>query len=700
MSDFVKSPLNLALIVFSVFLILKYSYFLSIKGIVDPDAARYYFPFARSIYTADRIPLTSYNYEPVMKPSGISILYAWIYSLSNSIYAEDFRLVPLVFVIVTMIIIYSLAKDLGLKYVPELSVLVYIMLPIHDEILSYFSYYNDVLYNASVLAAFYFLFRYLRTSETKFCLFGGLSLGLSALMKAQTIYFIPSVFFLFAALLGSRRTRFLAACAISALTGLVFLFFIWPSPDYLLSLPLGNQAIVLFFIAAITTVVAVNLRASAMNDPGRTRTSQIAKGMPVFLISAFVSASVWYARNYFLLGSLMFSTTLHQGNVDLKWAFDFLMGTAPTVQEGSLILLVILILVIPFSYPALGTAWILPKIVGAIKGMRIHKEALLMINWMLGYALGYFWNNLYHFESYYVLNERDLYPLVPFLCIFTAMGIVFLVRHFRRDWSNTVALYILMFLGFISLFQSRLIPSLIELRHDLPTSPIVGLTGSQGLLITDPTLLGRIGSILLFGFVSSLLLLISISERARSSLGRVGNSVTIWKMKSPNANIYVKLVPLVVLALSMQVVPYVALTYDASGGNVLSFGSNQLNRLWEGLYSEIQPYLSGNALPEDVIITVGGANSGLQYYLGDTRLIELTNEFDLAALRQVIESDNATFALDLLQNMHVRFVLLPKVSNSFMQHLSQISHFLDIAVDPSYFFLAVESEGWYLYESV
>lgn len=700
MSEYVKSPLNLALIIFSGFLILKYAYFLSIKGIVDPDAARYYLPFARSIHTADRIPLTSYNYEPVMKPSGISIFYAWIYSLSNSLYAEDFRLVPLIFVLVTMIIIYLLAKDLGIKYVPELSVLVYIMLPIHDEILSYFSYYNDVLYNAAILAAFFFLLRYLRTSEAKFCVFSGLSFGLSALMKAQTIYFIPSVFFLFAALLSSRRTRFVSAYVVSAFTSLLFLFFIWPGPEYLLSLPLENQAIVVFFIVAITTLIAVSLRAASTVRPDRTAASQIVKGMPVLVISASVSAFVWYARNYFLLGSLMFSTTLHQSNVDLKWAFDFLMETIPVIQEGSLILLVILIIVIPFSYPALGTAWIMPKIAGAIKGMKTHKEALLMIIWMLGYALGYFWNNLYHFEIYYVLNERDLYPLVPFLSIFAAIGIVFLVRRFRNDWSNTVALYILMFLGFISLFQSRLIPSLIELRHDLPTSPIAGLTGSQGFVISDLALLGQIGSILLFGLVASALLSVSISERARSYLRRISSAVTRGKMRPRNAGVYVKLVPLVVLAMSMQIVPYVALTYDASGGNIFSLENIQLNRLWEGLYSEVQPYLSENAGPEDVVVTVGGANSGLQYYLGETRLIELTNEFDLAALRPIIESDNVTFILDSLHSMHVRFILLPRVPTSFMQHLSQISRFLDTATDPNYFHLSVESEGWLLYESI
>jgi hypothetical protein len=518
-------------------------------------------------------------------------------------------------------------------------------------------------------------------------------------MKAQTIYFIPSMFFLFAALICGRRTRFLAAYLISALTGLLFLFFIWPGPDYFLSLPVVNQVIVVFFIAAITTLVAVNLRAFAIN-PDRSGASKIAKGMPILFISAFAGAFVWYARNYFLLGSLMFSTTLHQGNVDLKWAFDFLMGTMPAVQEGSLTFLVILIVVIPFSYPALGTAWILPKIVGAIKGIRAHKEASLMVIWMLGYALGYFWNNLFHFESSYVLNERDLYPLVPFLCIFIAIGTTYLVRSFKKEWSNALALYVLMFLGFISLFQSRLIPNLIELRHDLPIIPISGLTGSQGFVISDPTLLGRIGSILLFGFVSSLLLLVSVSGQARGFLRRIISAVIHGKMRSPRPDIYVKLVPLLVLAMSMQILPYVALTYDASGGNIFSFGNIQLSRLWEGLYSEIQPYLSENALPEDVIITVGGANSGLQYYLGETRLLELTNEFDLAALRPIVESDNVTFVLDSLHSMHVRFVLLPKVPNSFMQHLSQISHFLDTTTDPNHFHLAAESEGWYLYESI
>jgi hypothetical protein len=150
----------------------------------------------------------------------------------------------------------------------------------------------------------------------------------------------------------------------------------------------------------------------------------------------------------------------------------------------------------------------------------------------------------------------------------------------------------------------------------------------------------------------------------------------------------------------MQIVPYVALTYDASGGNIFSFGNTQLNRLWEGLYSEIQPYLLENAGPEDVVITVGGANSGLQYYLGETRLLELTNEFDLAALRPIVESGNVTFVIDSLNSMHARFVLLPKIPTSFMQHLSQISDFLDTTKDPSYFFLAAESEGWYLYESI
>jgi hypothetical protein len=323
-----------------------------------------------------------------------------------------------------------------------------------------------------------------------------------------------------------------------------------------------------------------------------------------------------------------------------------------------------------------------------------------MVIWMLGYALGYFWNNLYNYESYYVLNERDLYPLVPFLCIFTAIGTVFFIERFRKDWSNTVALYILMFVGFISLFQSRLIPSLIELRHDLPTSPVTGLTGSQGFVISDPGLLVQIGSILLFGFVSSALLLIAISGRARSFVRRIGSAVTHGEMRTRNASIYAKLVPLVVLAMSMQIVPYVALTYDASGGNILSFGNTQLNRLWEGLYSEIQPYLSENAGPDDVVITVGGANSGLQYYLGETRLLELTNEFDLAALRPIIESGNLTFVIDSLNNMHARFVLLPKIPTSFTQQLSQISDFLDITKEPRYFFLAAESEGWNLYESI
>jgi hypothetical protein len=105
LKDASRSPLDWVFLAAIVFIIFKYFYILSIKGIFDWDAINLHLPFGRRIYEADSIPFFGYDYEPVIRPVGISVLYAWMHSLSGSAYDENFRLFPILFIVVTVLII-------------------------------------------------------------------------------------------------------------------------------------------------------------------------------------------------------------------------------------------------------------------------------------------------------------------------------------------------------------------------------------------------------------------------------------------------------------------------------------------------------------------------------------------------------------------------------------------------------------------
>jgi hypothetical protein len=670
---------------------------LSVKGIFDWDAVSLYLPFARRIYQVDHIPLTAYDNQPLTIPTGISVLYAWVHSLSMSGLDENFRLFPLLFVAVTMLIIYKIAADFGSKQIAKIAVIVYTLLPLHDAILYYASYYPDLCYNTLILASFFFLCKYIKKLEIKYCLLSSISLGLSALMKPQALYFFPAILFIFASLLKSKLLRSFSTYLLSVFVGLVFIYIAWSSTTFYNALPLTTKVLAFIFVFALTSILAIMINIQARTLPLEKYTHfQILRDSLFFCGTAIAIASLWYVRNYILTGSALWSIG-YRNIPNYTWALSYLSATQTITVSNSIGAFLVSLILIPFLTAFLGTFWLVPKLAGTIKQMLSGKNTIIFI-WIVGYWLGYFWSVFNPFNTY-ALNPRDVLPLAPIICFFAAIGLQHINDHFSKNRSDTITILMLMLFGFASLTQSMLIyqygPSVFNSIANLFGSSLTILTdhydrSSQALIQYTPDLLYSIliVNLLLFGLILSVKLANKLREHFKV------------KLKMPECTRLKKLSQkaiVLTLILIIQVVPYVSLTYSFSGGNIALFGENQLNALDEGLFSKILPYLSQNIRDGDVIVTA--QSFGLQYYLhGDIRVLDLSLPANLAALMGVIEDENATKILNSIREFGVRYFLLPKSKTPFMQRLSDTSILLRTVKNPQNFILVASSEGWELYE--
>ena len=200
------SLINFALIVSIVFFVANYTFFLLIKAIIDWDVASLYLPFARSIFMQNSIPLTSQGLNNIGQ-QGISVLYSFVYSNSSSLVTENFRLMPLAFILMIFVLVFSIAKLFLNGSVAKLAVIVCCFLPIFDSSLSWFSFYPDLAFAALAVALFYFLFRYIKTGATVFGALAGLAFGLSSFMKPMSFWLFPVIIFAVLPLVKKRSIR-------------------------------------------------------------------------------------------------------------------------------------------------------------------------------------------------------------------------------------------------------------------------------------------------------------------------------------------------------------------------------------------------------------------------------------------------------------------------------------------------------------
>ena len=169
-------------------------------------------------------------------------------------------------------------------------------------------------------------------------------------------------------------------------------------------------------------------------------------------------------------------------------------------------------------------------------------------------------------------------------------------------------------------------------------------------------------------------------------------------------------VSVLLIALLVLVAPYLSLVYNFSGGDVSAFQDKE--RLMYGfgnLYSDVLPYLEANIKERAVILSVNTYSTGLQYYLEDSRIIDLSLPENLATMRNIIESNNVSKTFSALQIANVRYVLVPSNVLDIVPFLTEFLNPIltskcvelpsnSTAPPNRLFFKQVVSGGWNLYE--
>lgn len=695
------SGLDYLLIITVALFIFKYALILSIKGIYDWDATSLYLPFGRSIFLSNHIPIVGYyDYQPVTLPMGISVLYAWSYSLSNSAYSEGFRLFPILFVFMNMLIIFKLTREIASKEIAATSVIVYALLPLHDADLTYAAYYADPLYNTLILASFFFIYKYVKERKISYCLLGGLALGLAGIVKAQSLYLLPATLFVFTIILGNKRLRTVLTYTLSTLVALFFVFVVWPDRSFLLNLDPTTIALAALFVLALTTLVAICINGQAnvldWKNYGILRVLRDALGFYGIMGSI---AGIWYLRNYLSTGSVLWGDFFN--HADYHWATNFLSSTAATVNVTTIGLYLLYLIAIPFTSYVLGSLWVIPKIVGLIQGSKTRKWSFIMLVWVLGYWIGYFWSKFHEFEATTV-DPRDLYPLASFSSIFIAFGIVHISTYLTKNYRNAVITILLFSFGFVSLSQSSLIyqygPSSLRGFFAIIAN-LLGSTSESlaGKVPNYPRLLVSVApSLLLLSFVISLFIL------GPMVMAKLSRNISKFRAKIAgsfhfHSRVSFKKMAMFIFFFSTIVVPYLWLPFEFSGGNIYNLGKDQLNPLYGGLFTELASYLENRTQDGDTILML--ESNGLQYYLHkNVKVVALAVPGNLATFRSAIESNDSSQLISAMRKLNVRYVLLPKGNSALMEKLNEESLLFSVVHDPTCFVMIKDFNSWKLYE--
>jgi hypothetical protein len=708
------SLLNFALVVSVVFFVAKYTFLLLVKAIIDWDAASIYLPLARLIFTQNLIPLTDQGLNNIGQ-QGISVLYGFVYSNSSSLVMENFRLMPLVFVLVTFVLVFSIAKFFLNGTVAKLAVIVCCFLPIFDASLSWFSFYPDLAFAALALALFYFLFRYIKTGATVFGVFAGLAFGLSSFMKPISFWLFPVIIFAVLPLLKKRSIRLivtflipfsilLVALPLSFLGGPFSSQTFWTRLASIFSfdrVPYVFSLLLLTFVIAFS--VELGVKASVQwpkQNVFKTLLLVLGVSLPFYLI--------WYLRNYLSFGTFIWAATVN--NSGYQWALAIIQKTVPPASSpsGDFYLSNLFVLL---ALPALGTAFLLPKLVGAVRLVGKNKESSFLYVWAVGYFLMYF------LLADFNINERYLLPIAPLIAIFCAAGIFYIVSYLKKSPNVNVMVLVCMFLGLFSVVQSRFLfelgPSYSGVFAgtlfrvvDLLNVPRAVLAGS-GLSIAS---FGSSSlSLFYFGTTISIVMVLIVFAISKGKKSNFKISLQIHKMNFPIKKFFY-FVSVFFVALLVLVTPYVSLVYNFSGGDVSAFQNEERLRYGFGnMYSDVLPYLKANANASDVILSVNSYPTELQYYLENTRIIDLYRPENLATMRDIIESNNTSEVFSALKVANVRYVLVP---SNVLTVAPYLSGFLDPILTSKYvesssasltpgvraFFKQVILGGWQLYE--
>jgi len=684
-----------------ILFIFKYSYILLLKAIIDWDAISLYLPFARRIYEVDHIPLRAYDYEPMIRPPGISILYAWTYSLSLSNYTENFRLIPLFFVLMIMVVIYVLGREFASIRIAKISTIIYMLLPFHEYFLYCGSHLADLPFYSLIISSIFFTYKYLEKRKNRYLLLASLAYSLSGLFKAQFEYYILIPLLTFTSLFRSMWILLFIIFSSTLILSLLSFFFIYGDKTFFLNLDLTSKILGMSFILLLTTICCVimnKLRKGIFPEEARGTI----KIMFTFYSLGLLFPSIWIFRNYIYFKTFIWVSEIKIPNYE--WALEILgIGPAPTspVQGciGSFLLYVSTWL---FLSCHSGTFWIVPKLIGIMDQLKVNKKISILFVWLIGYWIGFFLSRFHHFEVFGP-NPRDA-DFFAFICtIFSAIGLEKISKYFSKDKQDTIITYLVLFLGITVLSQSLMIyhygplslVKLVDHVASLFSLSICHLTESFPIrhyifwVITLPKL---VTMILVYN-----LLLFSPLLFKKCLIYKIQVRIRIKRIISSKTKAILKIILLSILFSSFLVFPYILLTYEFGGGNIFTFNEKQLE-VWGGVVTEVMPKL--DLKDNDTVIISDISRFGLQYFAPKhIYIIDLSIPANLAHFKPLFTSCNISEILNILFEHNVHYFIISPWSTWFEERLLKNSTFSHLINNPEYF-RYMGLSGWKIYEFI
>jgi hypothetical protein len=681
-----------------------YGIYLSSRAIIDSDVVHQYLPIAREIVLKNGFTYTNgYDYNILLKPIGVSVLYALTYKVGGSIFSEIFRLLPLIPVLLLTLLVYSIAsfvtksKKLGI-----ISTLIFIFLPLHDRLLFFNAFYPDIFYYPLIFATIYFLLKYSRSKNSNLLLLTGITLGTASLFKAQAIYFLIAFILLFI-ILELRSFKKLSFT------------FIFLTPFYILipnilattiqrdnfQLPIlhfnWNQLLLFLFLSCFS---GISYLLMIKQDDSRDQKIifsflRFIKKISFLVVPIVMLSSLWYLNNLIRFGTLIWTSSINLPN--FNWAINVLSPfTTPqtTVHIWNYVSHFFFMLIDPSVMGYILLISLMHGVIFTLKNKLKDFGILILFNIISSSII--LSTLIISLPAMYAYNPRDILPIASLLTTVTAVSIIHTISsENRNDLKTTLQSFVLVtYFGFFNYIHSVL----VWFSSSLEVSPIISTLMSNiakivGLNLTQTSFqLIAVDRITFFSnnvlriFALSLITwipLFALKVCVRYNLFKRFFKMDV-KMNKFNRffhnfkKINIIRICTVILILSIIIIPRMEILNTL--GDLQGIKENQLKSEYRPLYDLII-YPSEF---EGEILTFK-APSGLPYYLHGTKIIDLIYPANLAQLKEVFESNTSYDAHIKLKQNNINYILIntrtfEELDSVLNFTLSKIIHNSDLAI--------------------
>lgn len=669
---------------------------LSSRIILDYDVAQTYLPIAQVIFNTNRFPEgIGLGFGTVLKPVGISTIYAWTYAFTNSSVSESFRLMPLIPYLILVALTYQVVSEVSKSArVGAVGAALFLVLPFNGRWLLYNAFYPDIFYYPLIFVSLYLLIQYYDKPRGSLLFLVGLALGAASLLKAQALFSVLAAIVVLCFMMVKKRAWLSIPIFLTAPAGVFATLLLtgglaFPSPSELTQglLSAGGLSIEALLTAC---VVVMFLLARRFRSIGRLASSPLRvrlEHMIMLLVTLGALGSLWYLLNALRLHSIIWTSGISIPH--LGWATATLTSLQPAPSATPFIsaFQYLIYFVLMFADPALiGLTMIVPAAIGLIVLRKKVTAHLLIVSFFFFSYLACLLGEvvLLGYPAALEYNPRDLFPLILLLIAVAAVGLDSLIPSNESSEFGLPLSLAVLFIGFFSMIQSQfltLFPSISQNQYHLLSMSFLsrlpqffGLSsmttiywiahGSFAVIISDNAM-----KILSLGIlIGSPLLLIGIAtflrRRAPSRWSGSGfMDATSQKRLTRNVRPLVSNCALVFLILVLLVLPYVQVAGVAGGT-----GSQQHTQT----VSEFgQWYLlpTGNGVTKGDGILAFGSPDGLTYFLPGVKILDLSIATNLAYVAPFI--NGSAFELtQSLENLGIDYVMYSPLMGIFDQHVN------------------------------